>query len=374
MIKKIVYVVFCVSCLQLLSGCWDYQEIKNVANVAGIAVDKGEEKKFKVTCEIIVFKPSANYEIEVALVESEGDSIFEALRNAISITGKRLYIGHCKAIIFSEEIAKDGIMSNLDFFTRDHELRMTLLIFIAKGNEAAKILQDTALLHEIASYELERLVRDDKKFASVSEQKQLFEVMQELLTDGVELTLPSVEIKEIGDKKTFKMEGIFCFKDDKLLMSLELEHLKSFLILDDKMKGGIFSVEIPEEKGKSIAYEVIRIKPKFKYEVEGDTITLKVNVNVKTSLGTVQPKDKDKINNARLVKILEDYLKKELEKTFQFIKEEVKSDICGFERRFYQKNYQDYQKFTEKNTDFLSILELTVSVKAEVEHYGTVEP
>ncbi|NLZ84169.1 MAG: Ger(x)C family spore germination protein, partial [Acholeplasmataceae bacterium] len=118
--KKMFLIVFIISIGLTMSGCWDYQEINNVTNVAGIALDKGEEKKFKLTFETIVFKPSADFNISVKLVETEGDTIFEGIRNAVAVAGKRLYIGHCKAIIFSEEIAKEGIKEHLDFFVRDH--------------------------------------------------------------------------------------------------------------------------------------------------------------------------------------------------------------------------------------------------------------
>ena len=42
--KKMFLIVFIISIGLTMSGCWDYQEINNVTNVAGIALDKGEEE------------------------------------------------------------------------------------------------------------------------------------------------------------------------------------------------------------------------------------------------------------------------------------------------------------------------------------------
>ena len=37
----------------LLTGCWDQRELSNIALVTGMAIDKGENGKYKLTVEAI---------------------------------------------------------------------------------------------------------------------------------------------------------------------------------------------------------------------------------------------------------------------------------------------------------------------------------
>lgn len=371
--KKMFLFVFIISIGLTMSGCWDYQEINNVTNVAGIALDKGEEKKFKLTFETIVFKPSADFNISVKLVETEGDTIFEGIRNAVAVAGKRLYIGHCKAIIFSEEIAKEGIKEHLDFFVRDHELRMTLLVFVAKGVEARETLKDTALIHQIASYELERLVRNDEKYSSLSNHKLLFEVMREILDEGISLTLPVVEIKQIEENKTFTMEGIFYFENDKLAGFIEPEEIKFYLILKGKLKGGIINVPLEDNPNQFIVYEIQGCQTDFEFKT-GNNPLLITKVSIKTSIGSNPVILSRQFSVQDYQRMLETWLNQELVRFFAKIKNQVKCDVCGFEKRFFQKYYQEWLKLSEDNKDFFEILEFQVKVKSEVNHTGTVKP
>jgi spore germination protein KC len=369
--KKISLTLLIMVVCFVLAGCWDYQEIKNVTNVAGVAIDKGEEKKFKFTFETVVFKPSAEFNISVKLVETEGDTIFEGLRNAVSVTGKRLYIGHCKAIIFSEEVAKEGIQQHLDFFVRDHELRMTLLVFVAKGVEAKKTLKDSALIHQIASYELERLVRNDEKYSSLSKNKLLYEVLMELLDEGIDLTLPVVEIKQMDENQTFTMEGVFYFKDDKLEGYIEPDDIKFLLMFLGELKGGIFNIPIPENSNHYIVYEIQGCQTALQYE-KGENLLLNLEVKIDTFIGTNQIIYSKQFTTKDYQRMLESWLKNKLEDFFEKLKNQIKSDICGFEKLYFQKQYKQWLELSQNSTPFLEQLDIQVKVKASIKHSGIV--
>lgn len=75
--------------------------------VAGFSIDKGETGSgYHMTFEVLdesggggnggSGSPSA---LRSTLIESDGDTIFDAVRNALKKSDKKLYFGECKAVI-----------------------------------------------------------------------------------------------------------------------------------------------------------------------------------------------------------------------------------------------------------------------------------
>ena len=160
-------------------------------------------------------------------------------------------------------------------------------MFVAKGVEAKKTLKDSALIHQIASYELERLVRNDEKYSSLSKNKLLYEVLMELLDEGIDLTLPVVEIKQMDENQTFTMEGVFYFKDDKLEGYIEPDDIKFLLMFLGELKGGVFNIPIPENSNHYIVYEIQGCQTALQYE-KGENLLL--NLEVKSILSLAPTK------------------------------------------------------------------------------------
>ncbi|MDP4091707.1 MAG: Ger(x)C family spore germination protein, partial [Bacillota bacterium] len=79
-----------------MTACWNYREIDKLAIVTGVAIDKGDDQKFKLTVEVIDFTGEKNTKAVSRTMTMEGKTIFDAARNAISISGKRLYWSHMK--------------------------------------------------------------------------------------------------------------------------------------------------------------------------------------------------------------------------------------------------------------------------------------
>src|SRR5690554_3555812 len=234
--------------LFLLSGCWNYQEIQDFANVAGIAIDKGEEKKYKVSMEVISLDATTDFKPQTHVYESEDDTILGAGRSAISFVSKKLYYGHCKVIIISEELAREGISNLLDIFLRDHEFRITMLLFIAKGSSAKEMLEETAELSDVASYELEHMVRRHMIFSTFSKKQSLYRVIGKILEEGVAPVIPILELIQVSeDEKTFNLAGMACFRGDVFVNYLDVEETKYFLCLTDKYVAGFLTFELDSE-------------------------------------------------------------------------------------------------------------------------------
>lgn len=144
---------FLLAGLLVISGCWGYHEIDETAHVLLLGVDKGKENGLTVTALIAVprrmgggggggavgggggggggQKPSV-------IVAVECRTIFTGLEMINSVIERRATLNHLKAVIFSEEIAKEGLDIYLDGLMRYPEFRRT--VFIAVCRKSAREL------------------------------------------------------------------------------------------------------------------------------------------------------------------------------------------------------------------------------------------
>ena len=83
MIKKIITIIYLLFFSLLLSGCWDYTSLDEITIVSGMAIDQSEDKKgYHVSLEIFDTTESNKEKIKTAIIESNGITLFDAIRNA----------------------------------------------------------------------------------------------------------------------------------------------------------------------------------------------------------------------------------------------------------------------------------------------------
>jgi spore germination protein KC len=359
----------------ILTGCWNYAEIQRLSNVTGFAIDKGEEgKTYKVTVEVVEFETAKDYKVKAILTEIKCDSIFEAIRKMVTVFAKKMYIGHSKIIIISEEIAKEGIFETLDFFIRDHESRATMKIFIAKGTTAASLLKDTAVYSNVAAFEIEKIIENDEIYSSYSRKRGLYQVVNSLLSRGVSLTLPVLELIDFNDQKTFKLSGIACFKEDKLIDYIDFEKVKYFLGIVGEYKGGVFILET--EKNGKIIVEDHDSKTKAKVKVEQGKIVVEIEIKMKVGLGEkdFDYKNKDKkVNDEEIKELTTKEWTTKIQELFVEVRDKMKSDIFGFGRLLMGKSYKEWLEYKDKISS-LEDVELKIKMEVDVVGAGLVSP
>jgi spore germination protein KC len=86
----------------LAGGCWNYREIDELAMVAGVAVDKCADGQYEITVEIPEMMGDRESKTKSKVLSGQGRSMLDAVRNIISVSGKKLYWAHTKVIILSK--------------------------------------------------------------------------------------------------------------------------------------------------------------------------------------------------------------------------------------------------------------------------------
>jgi len=215
-IKNTFFILLLVSYIFLLVGCWNYSEIEEKSIVAGLGIDRNRNNgKFILTVEIVnLAGKDGESTLTSEIISIEGKSIFDAVRNLITRTGRKPYWSHAKVLIIGEDIAREGIIPILDWINRDAEVRSDIWIVASKGKTAREIFETDPELSEIICFEINEILKSRDAVTKFSHE-EVWQFIDDISTEGLNSMIPTIiEVEEFG-KNTFRVYGTNVFKDDK---------------------------------------------------------------------------------------------------------------------------------------------------------------
>lgn len=373
--KKIKYIAFIIIInLILLSGCWNYKDIDNMRFLSGMTVDYDEEnKEFIITCEII--NPISE-ELEGEVFQSRGKSVFDGVRDMIIENARKLYVAHTKVIIVSEYVAKNKMLSVIDYIYRDAEYRDDIFLLVSKDKTAMEILEipvkhkegsKQGNYHSVISYFLENVLKNETS-NSKYHKVPLWIFIKDLYAEGVSPTLPSVTKIEKNDNQhsISKTYGTSIFNKDKLVGYLDGEDTKSYLWVIGEMKGGILVVESKlNEKPTKVSLELLNSKTDLKPVYKNDQLYIKLDIENTVNIAEIGGFDDfiGKEGRKVLKKDSESFFESQIENTIKKVQKEYKSDIFKFSTAI-KKEYPELWKEIKDNwEEVFSNLKVEVNVE-----------
>ena len=374
--KLLVTLIFFITFLT--TGCWNYIGLNEMTVVSGVAIDK-YDNNYTLSFEIYNLQKTAVGEpIKSEIIESTGETIFEAVRNAKKRTSNKLYFAQAKIIIVSEQIAKEeGINSVIDWFTRDPEIRETLQLVVSQEKSAVELLKADKLTSTTVSTDIQNIVEKDQKITSSSENKQLYKIFNILSSDGISLTLPAVHMVENDDKKVCELNGVAIFKADRLVNYLTSEETKYYILAKDKLKGGIITINTKIKDSdtdlQNISLEIKSSASSQKYiSQEKNNIKIKISTTTEVTLGEFKELNQ-KLTNKDLDKLEKEaakIVKERIENVISKIQIDYDTDIMGFGRLLYRNNPKEWEKLKNTFDEEFKNIEVIVESKIKILNTG----
>lgn len=371
--KLVVLIIIILSFTCLLSGCWSYKEIEQLAIVSGVSIDIAEEDKVLVTTEIVsVTESQQGTVLEPVYMQSFGNTFFDAVRHMIALQGKKLYWGHAKIIIISEAIAKKDISKVLDFLNRDAEIREDMWVILSKEENANSIFSVKPETESSLVFQLDHSLRAQESIARYPA-VTLYNFLDTLASKATATTIPTIKLIDNRGKVGTLMSGSAIFKGSKLAGYLNEQESKALLWLRDELKGGLFIVNRADKSEINVTLEIFKSKTKLKPKVEDGKLIM--NISVKTDVGIAEIMGtKDLISEegrASLKKDAEKQIKMQLEKLIEKAQKEYNADIFGFGDTI-KRGMPGVWKSIEKEWDkFFSDIKCEVDVKVNIRGSGT---
>lgn len=146
----ILIILFCGT----LTGCYDRKEIDDMAYVTAIGLDKGKTNFVKMTLQIAVPKAIGGGGDEgggggdgsTTITTVETPTLYSGLNMINNYISKRINMSHAKVVVFSEEMAREGIHEYIHAMIRGREFRGSMYVVVARGSAEEYIRSVTPIL------------------------------------------------------------------------------------------------------------------------------------------------------------------------------------------------------------------------------------
>jgi len=149
-----------------LSGCYDETEPDNLSYVTAVGIDKSEKQENNYSFTIQFAKPSAisggasqeggkgGEIVENMVVESP--TLYSAINTMNHILSKNISMAHIKLIVFSEEMARDGVRNITEEIIRSQEIRPNIYFAVSldKAQDYLKNVKPVIEINPTKYYEL----------------------------------------------------------------------------------------------------------------------------------------------------------------------------------------------------------------------------
>lgn len=385
-----------ISIIILLCGCWDSQELDELALIVGSAIDYEQSGRYQLTTQFVnphaigesgqQATPSSNGGAGYSItINTSGRTIYEALTAIRDRFSRKSHWSHMQIIIISEEIAAAGVAQIIDIFDRSREARNTVLLAIAKDNEARDLLTIPTQLDRIPALALVSKLES----AAISSHIKLISLRDFALAlnrDGQEPVLPvliqayNVYVADnplpesIPAQYGSELYGLAVFKSDKLIGWLDKPESRGYLWIVGEIKHGSIVVPSPNEPNSSLSFRILSSSTKHSVsEANGQPeIGLSVEVSVEMAEQMSRGDLSTPLKLEQIKQAVAKVIKTEIDQTLTKVQHEYNSDIFGFGRSIDKYNPKLWCTICDNWDQDFRKLPVTVQVQVHVERLGLI--
>lgn len=379
--KKMIFII---PIIFLLTGCYNYREINELAIVSGVSIRKVDDE-IELTTEVINPKKeqdaSSGEEPEFIIYTSRAKSVQEAIRKMMKESPRKMYGAHIEILVIDEGIAREYLMDILDSFARSPEIRSEFKVLVGKSDDILKI---TTPLEKISSENIRNSLENNNKYLGFANVVTYHELISNVLNPNIELVLPVLSMKgnvNLGEDKenisntsvkaTSIIDGMAIFRNNKLIGYLTEEESLTYNILRDSAKN--FFIRTSGHDNEYIVHEIIRLSSKMEFDKNKNE--MKITLTGKSAISEVNEKiDLENLEEvSKLEKELNQELKKMVERSILSIQKKYNSDIFGFGDVIYKSYPKYFQKIKDEfKQDGFQNMKVNVSVKIKGQEKGNL--
>jgi spore germination protein KC len=382
-VRKYVSTIWLIPLLTLLSGCWDRTELNDLALVTVMGFDKGENNQVLVSAQVIIPQNQSGAAVaggggggssgkRTIMRSEQGINIADALSKLQRKLPRKLFWGQCKAFIFSESLAKEGIQEHFDFLVRHPQPRERAYLFISKG-KAADILELYPPIERSTSEVLQELSNLQNNLKVTMERLSI-----QLKSEFQSFALPLITIlPEAKSSQPFQtiayIYGSAIFKQGKMIGEMTEKSTRGILWLKNEITEYTVTYKTLEEEG-FISLRPVKGKVKLLPTIEGEQWKMMVKVSTEGSIvqnGTnLNPLDPGLL--ALMETSLENDIKERIQKTLQEIQHKWKADVVDFAKTFHMKYPKQWESVKDRWNEKFPEITTDVQVEAHILRPGLV--
>jgi spore germination protein KC len=374
--------LFIVSILVALvfSGCYDRKEVDEMAYVIAIGLDKGKTNYLKMTFQIA--NPIAlggggggggggngedggGKSENITFTTVETPTIYSGLNMVNTYISKQLNLSHAKVVVFSEELAREGIGKYIHAMIRGREFRGNMFVAVSRGNAEDYLRSVTPKLeinpakyfeYNYGSYTYTgftpnvRLIDFYMKSESSSSQAVAVLAGVSKHESAEEFNLKDSTYQEKnrpspleGDYKAGDMPGVgfvkaetmgmVVFDGDKMVGELDGKETLYYLMLTGQFGTAYITLPDPFIENHFVVLSAkYSRRPAIKVKIEDDRPVISVRLKLEADILSIQSGENyESTDNVEILqRWTEEFIKKEITRLLEKTVSEFKSDTFGF--------------------------------------------
>ena len=403
-VRNIFILILVITLIGAFSASYTSRGIDNLAYVIAIGVDTTENDNIKVTFQ---FTPSSSFsenasssEVTSIVNTVESSSIDTAINLMNTYLSKELNLAHCKVIVFSEEIAKNGISSIMHSLINNVQLRPTANIVISKC-EASYYIENSKPILESVLTKYYDIFPNSSKYTGFTANITIGEFFNNIVSDTKEGTaiLGGMNFNNyssldnssfdssstamsnytpIVGKRATENIGLAVFKDTKLVGELTALETMCHMIISNNVDTFLITVPYDENTNTTIDLSsTLSKRSKINVDIINGTPYISVDIYIDANILTIED-NTDYLDISFLNTIsnsANSYLKSTILGYLYKTSKEFKSDIdcfgCSASKKFLTTN--DFHNFDWKNSYENSFFNVNVhsNVKSSLLLNGT---
>ncbi|MYL62148.1 Ger(x)C family spore germination protein [Bacillus hwajinpoensis] len=373
--------------LFLLSGCWDANELNELAIAVAYGIDKVEDE-YLVTAQVV--NPGeieqAGITTPVTVYQENAKTLLEAFRRMTTIAPRKIYGSHLRVLVIGEQVAKEGIGDVIDLLSRDPEIRNDFYIVVSRNAKAGDTLQVLTSLEDIPANKLYAALETSEKNWAPTLTVTLDQLSAHLMEAGMEPMLTGVEVKgeistgesrdnvaQIKPQTQLQYHGTAVFRGNKLVGWLNDPESKGVHYALNRVKSTI--VVVPCENGGKTGIELIDTDAELKAKAINHQPYGTIKVQVEGKVSEVECRELD-LSKRETISELEEKTEKDIEEkikeALKVTQLEYESDVFGFGKAMHRSS-PAYWKTVEKNWDEqFKNLPVDITVDVTIRRTGTI--
>lgn len=373
MIKKYIsFSLIFIVLLFTLTGCYDSTGIEDFYYIVAIGIDKAENGLTRLSVQNA--KPtsssdsstSQSNEYKIYTVDCESIEIgINILNNYLN---KKINLSHCSAIIFSEEIAKEGIKNYINILGNDTEIRPNCSVLIS-SQKALDVLDKVSNSGESFSSRLYEYILNSVDYTGYTINSTFNSFFSKINSSQTE----AMAIYSVVNEDTIQNSGAAIFKDSIMVGTISPSETIAHLMINNELDSCIISIENPTNKGNMIDINLKKNSPPIiDVNLINNSPYITIEIFVDGSINSSGEEfDYTNLNNIKKVEEASNkYIENLLKEYLYSISKDYNSDISGFGGILASKflTADDYDKVHWNEIFKDSFFEIHVDTKIQSSH------
>ncbi len=405
----------------LLTGCWGFQEIDETAFILNLGLDRGTENKLTWTAQVAIprqiaggssggggginTKEDHTQETNqgVATISVESPTFTGAINMMTTFFDRELSLKHLKTVIFSEPLAREGIMTYLGVMAREPDLRRSVIVAVSRKVSAKTLLENNHRTIETNPAKHAEIITEfAQKTGYIPAQPQFtyfYNAAKSLNGDpicllaGLERKVPEGEGPPVSGEEWvsdgayypgqlprtggngIEIIGAAVFQDDRLVGEINGDEMTGLMLIRGTFSQANISLADPFFPDKLIGVNLkLHRTPQIKIDLSGPVPRVQIQVYLDGSMlgtQTIAVNYEEPENRVILEEAINQRMLKMMETVTYRAQHEFQADILHLgkvvKRQFW--TFQAWKEYNWKEDKFPEA-EINIEVQTKVRRFG----